>query len=69
MNYWVVKSFCYIWVLGEYGGHKLVHVFLMYARFEVFDGWNMRNSVRILECHKGVVCAVCIGGVVFGGVC
>ena len=46
MNYWVVKPFCYIWVLGEYGGHKLVHAFLMYARFEVFDGWNMRDFYK-----------------------
>ena len=46
VNYWVVKPFCYIWVLGEYGGHKLVHAFLMYARFEVFDGWNMRDFYK-----------------------
>ena len=38
VEYWVVEPFCYIWVLGKYGGCELAGVFLLDVGFEVYDG-------------------------------
>ena len=41
-------------------GYKLIGVIFKYVGVEVFDGEIWRCCVRILKCHKGVVCETLI---------
>ena len=41
-------------------GYKLIGVIFMYVGVWVFDGEIWRCCVRILKCHKGVVCETLI---------
>jgi hypothetical protein len=40
---------------------------MLYVGFEVHDGCGMGCFVSILGCQNGVVCVVCIRGIVYGG--